>query len=668
MSAPIYAQSQPAPGSQTQVFLPDFFDRFAPQTALDMLVQVPGFEIEGDDDGSRGFGQATGNVLINGQRISGKSNGAEDALGRIPAQNVERIEIVDGASLDIPGLSGQVANVIAAADSFGGTWNYQNRFRRRLEPNFGIGEISIAGKRGTVDWTLGFELDNFRNGGRGIENVFDGNGTLIEIRDEEVQPSGNVPEVSASLNWKRTNGDIGNLNASFQIFDFRDRELGFRSPINGVDSIRLFQFTEDEWNTEVSADYEFGLGPGRLKLITLVRAEHSPTVADLEETPVDGTPSFGSIFEQTADELETIGRGEYSWSPKDGRDWQVSLEGAFNSLDAVSSLMERNDQGGLDIVDLDGATTRVEEIRAETNITYGRKLAKRLTSQVSVGVEYSEIAQSGPSGLTRSFTRPKGFISLSWNASDSLDITARAEREVGQLNFFDFVSSVNLNNDNDSFGNPDLVPEQSWTGEVEFEQTLGAYGAATLRIFGERIEDVIDRIPLSPTSDGVGNIGTGNRFGAELNATIRFDKIGLKGVQLEFEGQARRSNVTDPLTGQTRRINRDLVSFVFAELRWDIPSTDLAVSFGYDQFRRARTFRFDETALFVATPGFGFATFEHKDIFGLRGSIEIGNLFNSLDTFERTIFETNRLGPIDFIEDRERDFGPILTIGLSGTF
>ena len=82
-----------------------------------MLVQVPGFTIRSPSPGEfeRGLGQATENVLINGERIANKTGGAVDELGRTPASNVDRIEIVDAASLGIAGLAGQVANVILKA-------------------------------------------------------------------------------------------------------------------------------------------------------------------------------------------------------------------------------------------------------------------------------------------------------------------------------------------------------------------------------------------------------------------------------------------------------------------------------------------------------------------------------------------------------------------------
>src|SRR3546814_18316943 len=93
-----------------------------------MLRQVPGFTIEEQDQERRGLGQATANVLINGQRFSGKSNDVVTELGRLSAANVTRIDIVDGATLDVPGLSGTVANIITASTAVSGSfaWRPQN--------------------------------------------------------------------------------------------------------------------------------------------------------------------------------------------------------------------------------------------------------------------------------------------------------------------------------------------------------------------------------------------------------------------------------------------------------------------------------------------------------------------------------------------------------------
>src|SRR5205085_7368715 len=94
---------EPTPAvSGKQVYTPADFARFAPRSALDMLGQVPGFSIRGDDQ-QRGLGEASGNVLVNGQRLTSKSDSIFDQLARIGASRVDKIEIVDGATLGIPG-------------------------------------------------------------------------------------------------------------------------------------------------------------------------------------------------------------------------------------------------------------------------------------------------------------------------------------------------------------------------------------------------------------------------------------------------------------------------------------------------------------------------------------------------------------------------------------
>ena len=164
-SAPALAQDAAPPvapptliGEGARTFMPADFTRFAPRNALDMLKQVPGFVIR-EQTQERGLGQATGNVLINGSRVSGKSNDAIEELSQIPASNVIRIDIVDGATLDVPGLSGQVANIIAKATTrTKGQLAWTPEFRPHSTNRVLTGGgISVSGKRGAVDYTVGLQ-------------------------------------------------------------------------------------------------------------------------------------------------------------------------------------------------------------------------------------------------------------------------------------------------------------------------------------------------------------------------------------------------------------------------------------------------------------------------------------------------------------------------------
>ena len=633
-----------------------------------MVERIPGFAIQGDNSNQRGFGQAQGNVLINGQRVSGKSNGAIDALRRIPVTSVIRIELVDGSRFEIPGLSGQIVNVITnGKGETSGTWSWRSRFRDNLPPFYNEFNVSLSGGKGALGWSLEVDSSPQRGANNGPEYITDGSGALIETRLEDFTSVAEEASVSGSLSWKPASGAIGNLNGTVMIWEPDLKEVSKTFPVGGTEGRRLFQESEDEWNAEIGADYEFDLGPGRLKGIGLIRRENSPILSDFRSGNIDGTNVSQSIFDRTIDEGEYILRGEYALGTGSGHDWQFALEGAFNYLDATSSLFTSENGGPLIEQDLGNANNRVEEQRAEFAITRGWKLSETLTTQVSLGAEYSELSQSGDTSNVRTFTRPKGYASLSWQADDSLKIVTRLEREVGQLDFFDFISSVNINSGNGKEGNSEIVPDQSWKLSVKAEKDFGGWGAATLEVFAADIEDIIDQIPIG-TGDGPGNLDTAWQVGGELDATLKLDKAGLAGTEITFFGEYYDSEVKDPLTGEKRPINGDLIYYYNTEIRRDIPNTNWAIGAFFENYMANRYYQLQETGEDSAEPGYSSIFVEHKDLWGMTGRFSIGNLSNQKERFWRRIHDGNRLDPVLREEDRVRDFGPIISFQLEGKF
>ena len=72
----------------------DYFARSQPATAFDMVRLVPGFRLQEGDAELRGYSGAAGNVLVDGQRPASKQETLEDVLKRVPAETVERIELI----------------------------------------------------------------------------------------------------------------------------------------------------------------------------------------------------------------------------------------------------------------------------------------------------------------------------------------------------------------------------------------------------------------------------------------------------------------------------------------------------------------------------------------------------------------------------------------------
>nr|WP_241695750.1 TonB-dependent receptor [Sphingomonas ursincola] len=628
-----------------------------------MVRQIPGFSIaEGED--RRGLGQVSSNVLINGERFSGKSNDVVSELGRIGAANVIRIELIDGATLNLPGLTGQVVNIVSKVDSLTGQFRWSPRVRfRRTDPQVLNGEVSVSGKAGKIAYTLSLANNSFRNGNAGTERVLDAAGNVTDRRYEELYVNGDEPRIAAGIKYTGDSGQIGNLNLAYQRRWVRITEDSDGEVVRDRDYLE----TEKEYNYEIGGDYLFPLWGGNLKLIGLRRFEHSPFFTRIFLDFEDRRPREGNSLATRIDETETIARAEYGW--KAGKaDWQFSLEGAINKLDTDAELKLLDTSGQFNPVALPGSDATVEEKRAEVGLSYGRPLASNLTLQTSIGGEYSQIMQSGPNGLTRSFIRPKGFVSLAWKPAKSLDLSLRLQRDVGQLNFFDFVASADLGAENQNSGNPDLVPQQSWNVDFQATQNLGALGSINLKAFVNFVEDIVDQVPIGATGEAPGNIDSATIWGVSIDSTFKMDVIGWTGVRFDIDYTYRKSSLPDPLTGINRRISGDLIHEFSAEFRYDIPGGNWAVGANYFDFSQADEVRLAQLAEFPIDGGdLGFYV-ENKDVRGLTVRLGLSNLIGTNEAFRRTFYVARRDGPVAFVEDRDRFFGPVVRLDINGSF
>ena len=653
-------------GSRT--FTPADFARYAPRNALDMISRVPGFAIR-DAVQERGLGQATGNVLLNGQRIADKSVDIGTQLSRIPAANVVRIEIVDGASLDLPGLSGQVANIITRSTSrMSGQFAWRPDFRaRNTDPQLTRFETSVTGQRGPIQYTLGLENQASHSGANGLTLIRNADGTLREYRDDQWTGEFNQPRASLRLVLDGPGTSVGNLNASYREFWYDYFEDGFRTGPGLVDRNRDVTVEENGHNWEIGGDFEFALGPGRLKLIGLNRWSHSvPDTLVLTEF-ADGRPNVGDRFARDATTQERIGRAEYRWSGG-GAEWQLSGEAAFNSLDNVSSYFQLNSAGDFVEIPLPGGTARVEEDRYEVMASYGRALSPAFRFQLALGGEYSQLSQVGGGGLTRSFWRPKGTLTAAWKPDEDTDVNMRLQRRVGQLNFFDFLASVDVQDDQENAGNPNLVPPQIWEAEVEVARRMGAHGSLTFRAYGHVIDDLVDTIPIGATGESPGNIDRAYRYGAELRGTINLDPVGLRGVRLDGRALLQNSHVRDPLTGEDRRISNSLMHLAELNLRHDVPETDWAWGTGFSYSYAAPDVRLTEIGRQWEGPVWTSIFIEHKDVFGLTVRATMTNFLGADSMWQRTVYAGRRTGPVAFYEDRDRLIGPIFSFQIRGRF
>jgi len=563
---------EPTVENGRQIFQAGQFTRFAPQTALDMARQIPGFSIT-QVSGDRGLGEASQNVLINGQRMTGKSIDAETALARIPVSSVVRLEVADASVFSISGINGLVLNAVIKEGSLKGNFTYRAEARERVGSNLRAGEINISGKLGKGNFTLGVNNNGSFQGGSWSEELNrDVNGNLLYTRLSEGRNRGDRPRLAGSYTLKPDNGDIVNFNGALEFFRSRRRTAFERFATGTADIFEVRQSNEDEHNYELGGDYEFAFGKGRLKLIGFRQFSHRPSSNEFRRIFTDGTPPAGQRFDQVVDEGENVLRGEYRWRDANV-DWQVSLEGALNFLNAESEFFTLQN-GSYLLQPLPDATSRVEEKRAQTIVTYGRPLSDALSLQASLGGEYSQLSQTGPYGLTRTFWRPKGTVALLWKASPSLAVSSRLQRKVGQLSFGAFLASVDVQNNNNNAGNPKLVPPQSWLWENEANWSLGKAGSIKFKLDGELISDLVDQIPISASEEAIGNLsGTAKRLRGEINSSFVLDAIGFKGAKLSTALALQTASVRDPLLLTNRPLSNRARTYWSIDFRHDMPDT-----------------------------------------------------------------------------------------------
>lgn len=683
------AQTAPAPGTTTtdpavvpapqplstagakRVYLPVDFARFAPNTAYDMLQQVPGFTIRVADQ-ERGLGQASENVLINGERIANKSGGAVDELQKVPAGNVVRIEIVDAAGLGIAGLVGQVANVIVKASGGSGRFEWDPDFRAHYaRPRLFAGSISYSGKTGKdgwLDYTLSLEDSTGRGGFGGPVLITDATGALIERREQVYHGESDMVTAKAKLAFRGPGSAKGNLTLAITPYWQPVYNADRRIRADGDDRSRLLRVGLSGQYYDISGDYDFQLGGGRLKLIGLRHFDHEPMTTTQTMTYDSGAPDTGTRFGRNSNIGETVGRAEYTW--KGGKNtWQLSFERAYNSLDQRGTLFNLSPGRSFDPIDFPGGSGKVTETRYEGTATWTRPFGPKIDFQLVVGAEQSTLTRVDGNLAPRRFFRPKGSVSLGWRPSPGWDANLKLRRRVGQIDFYDFLSQPNLSQDRQSDGNPDLVPPQSWELEGEVGRELGRWGKTRLRGFYHRIEDIVDLIPIGVDGQGVGNLPLATRLGIQSTSTIQFDPMGWRGAKIDATFAIERTRVKDPLTGEQRSISGNHDASIDIAFRQDVPHSRFAygAEAQYDHFNR--TYYPTEVLRSWEGPWYFSMFVERKNLMGLTVRASVFNPLNGRHYLDRYVYDGRRTtSPLLFREYHDQLVGPIFQFSVKGTF
>lgn len=685
-SAPAPAETPPVQTGESStaaaadgviVFNPDYFASAQPQSAMDMVNRVPGFQFDGGDS-VRGFGGAAGNVLIDGQRPASKRDVLESVLRRVPATTVERIELIRGGA---PGIDMQVKSVIvnvvrktgassqalfAVASSFLPDGRVLPAMRvegsRRWDGKFVEGSVLL--------YTF---LDD--GAGEGPRVVFDPAGNVIQRSFADETADGYGIETKGSFETPVMGGKF-RVNAAFKSERY-EYELDDRTRDPAPFRFTVEDQSDINWETELGVQWERQLSPNTTLEVLAIQQFRDTDLVSVYDDPFDTSTFTAESFSG-----ESIARAKLRYRHSETLSFEGGGEIAYNFLERDIAYVEN----GAPIA-LPAASVKVEEQRAEGFGTATWRATPELTVEAGAKVEYSILSQSGDTNLEKEFVYPKPRLFVTWAPNEANQFRLRIEREVGQLNFGDFVSSATLSTGVVTAGNADLEPAKAWVGEIAYERRFWGKGALVLTARHEAIEDVVDRIPVVDPStcplvggvpdltsplctvfSGVGNIEEATNNVLSANLTVPLDRFRVPNGLLTFGGSWQDSEVVDPTTGEERRISGQRPFNGQVTFSQDLPQWRL--TWGADAYLgwEETYYNVDQIERYELDTFVKLWT-EWKFRPNMQIRVEASNLTSRPFTREREVFAGRRdTAPLVFSENRELKFDPFLYVRFRRTW
>ena len=660
-------------------FDPAFFATYAPVTALDMVRRIPGFSID-QREGRRGFGENAGNVLIDGDRPSTKSDDIATILSRIAASQVAFILLSEQAGADTEAQGkGQVVNIVRKRTAkVNGTYEATivAGTRYGFQPSL---NTSATLRSGDTSYEVNFSSHSERLRGFGPEDFKTGSAALVERR----LYSGNGGNDEAALGGAiktRIRGAKLNLNGQVRWDDKFDIRYADYSNAAGERTGKELLRREGpigDLSYELGGDIEFSAFPKtNTKIVGLYRTGDESSFSSIEtarisqpvslfETRSQNTPTEAVIRLQN--DLGGLGRHAV----------QFGAEMAYNRLDA--RFIVTNSVAGA-VTNFPASNVLVQETRFEPFFSDVWTLGPAWKIEAGAIVELSKLTLSGDSTAERSFNFIKPRAIATWTISPQTTLELRAERQVAQLNFNEFATSVDVTVGNQvDAGNADLVPEKTTTLSALIRHKFLDRGSVQFSGDYQLVNDTQDLVPITVRDargnitaqfDGTGNIGKSTKWNGELELTLPLDwltkPIGFAGIEVRYVGHYHGSRVTDPVTGLDRRVSHRPLWHQQWDIRHDIAG--LGIVYGasfrvqdanYDYFfnEKRRQQEGPRATIFMEYSKLKLGTirFQVTDMAGFRR--------------DRFIYVGTRAsGALGQIVNREHQLDPLLQLSLSGKF
>jgi outer membrane receptor protein involved in Fe transport len=496
----------------------EYFQRFEPLTVGDMLKRVPSVAFVSDVleyDGARLRGLDPGytQILINGKKVPGAGTDRSFFVDRIPAELVERIEIIRNTSANRSGDAVAGALNIVLRDAY----EFDGKYLRVGALHFDDGEFKptyggvASGQVGEGRLLAGFNVQGRYNPKEKRSDRFEQpGGDFVDREDQDDTRDGT--DYSANLSYTQQFDDSRLSLRGLAVLTERDEtehSLEYNDPAS-VSRDHLLsennQFEDiEQHNYTLGGSYEFGAFGGRNEIDIDYAAFDEDTVGTEEEASFDDEdtpPSFDGLEGQRT--LTDIEDEELSLKLAHEREVSdtVTMEFGIDAIDKQRdtqlqvSEVEADDEGDPlpPYGDFDLQSSHIEESRLDPYLMFTGGTG---TLEWETGLRYettdSDIEADGETASSDySILLPSAH--LRWNLTDDDRLLLSLGRSVRRPNF-NFLLPLTLEEeygDNDFAGNPLLEPETAWGVDLGFERRLGRQGIVGVNLFYRDVKDLIE--------------------------------------------------------------------------------------------------------------------------------------------------------------------------------
>ncbi|GGE93311.1 hypothetical protein GCM10011404_27860 [Sphingomonas prati] len=555
----------------------EYFQRFEPVSVGEMLKRVPGVTftsdvLEYDQPQFRGLPGGYTQVLINGRRAPGGEADRSFFVDRIPAELVERIEIVRSPRADQPseGVAGSLNIVTKEAATFNGGFaklgtliNKDGTFRPSVAGAY-------AGRIGedTSYWAA-LNYQERRNPKKKLSLRFDdvATGPLDEsnpvFNNTEIQDDtrdGSDLSGSAEIRHALPGDGFVRLQGFFVDTDRNEfeRSVTYEGADLDFDGVEVQNEEISQQTYALSADTRIPLGE---KLNLGLAAGWSGYREDTATTVFVGenADDFDDVEIDDEDRIR-IKDDEFTGTG------YLALEQGIAKVKLGIDLLHKK-RSGLNDGDFLSGEFAVKEKRYDP---YARlTLEPNSTLSADLGLRY-EITRRTVSGEAVATTRykaemlnPSAHLRYAPTAADQFRLSiARTVRRPSYDFISPFQDEESPGDDDATRGNAALRNESAWGVDIGYERRVAGNGIVGINGFYRRINNLIELVSLGENPDNPDgqlftpqNIGRGKTWGVEIDASTPLTFLNLPDTGVFANYTYLDSEVTDPFTGEKRQFN-----------------------------------------------------------------------------------------------------------------